>query len=141
MIFVRKVCNFSGSCSRVGGALAAQATAWRPQDGLRQRVQPLTGPMIDSAKPIKGGGCGSAVDGFRLRSTHPTHLVRSPYCVLATIGLPSMNLILFTFHEPPGAPLRSGSMVRRNSSPALSDLLVQPSRARALGLAASRFHG
>src|SRR6266436_2905095 len=78
--------------------------------------------------------------GFRFGSTHPTELLSPPHCVLATIGLPSMNLILLMFQAPPGAPLRSGSMVRRNSSPGLSDLLVQPSRASALGLPPSRFH-
>src|SRR6516164_1382734 len=55
------------------------------------------------------------------------------------IGLPSARLVLLTFQAPPGAPLRSGSIVILSWSPALSDLLVHPSRTRALGLPPSRF--
>ena len=56
-----------------------------------------------------------------------------------TIGCPLEKLVFFSDHEPPGAPERSGSIVILSSSPALSVLLDQPSRTRALGLAPSRF--
>ena len=49
------------------------------------------------------------------------------------IGRPSLNLVFPTDQEPPGAPLRSGSIVSCNSSPGFNVLLDHPSRTSALG--------
>src|SRR6266566_607397 len=103
----------------------------------RKRNPSVRVGRVELSRTRRGPPCVRPAHG---RSTHPTEPPSPPHCVLATIGLPSMNLILLMFQAPPGAPLRSGSMVRRNSSPGFSDLLVQPSRARALGLPPSRFH-
>src|SRR5215471_18797400 len=59
------------------------------------------------------------------------------YCE-TRIGCPSFSLVLLTDQEPPGAPLRNGSIVSFSSSPGLSVLLDQPSRTNALGAPPSR---
>src|SRR5713101_9985070 len=55
------------------------------------------------------------------------------------IARPSLNLILLACQEPPGAPLRSGSIVMTTSSPGLSVWLDHPSRVKRLGDCPSRF--
>ena len=54
------------------------------------------------------------------------------------IGRPSLNLVLPTDQEPPGAPLRNGSIVSCSSSPGFKVLLDHPSRTSALGAPPSR---
>ena len=49
------------------------------------------------------------------------------------IGRPSLNLVLPTDQEQPGAPLRNGSIVSCSSSPGFKVLLDHPSRTSALG--------
>src|SRR5258708_16843495 len=56
------------------------------------------------------------------------------------IDLPSLNLVVARLQEPPGAPLRNGSIVSTSSSPGLRVLEDMPSRARMLGEGPSRFH-
>ena len=51
-----------------------------------------------------------------------------------TIGLPSLKVAFFGVQAPPGAPLRSGSIISRTSSPGLSVLFDQPSQVKLLGL-------
>src|SRR5262245_5523292 len=59
------------------------------------------------------------------------------YCE-TRIGCPSLSLVLLTDQEPPGAPLRNGSILSFSSLPGLSVLLDHPSRTNALGAAPSR---
>jgi hypothetical protein len=49
------------------------------------------------------------------------------------IGLPSLNMTLFTLNTPPGALLRNGSIFKISSSPGFKVLAVQPPRGNALG--------
>src|SRR5262249_1271638 len=56
----------------------------------------------------------------------------------AATGFPSRNLICWVTQAPPGTPLRNGATLSLISSPGLSEVRVQPSRARALGLTPSR---
>src|SRR5215468_1852691 len=59
---------------------------------------------------------------------------------MTMIGVPSLYVVLCACQTPPGAPLRNGSTVIRNSSPGLSVWLDQPSHLRLLVLSPSRFH-
>src|ERR1700716_2932060 len=55
------------------------------------------------------------------------------------IGWPFLNLIFLDCHEPPGAPLRNGSIVIITSSFGLSVWLDHPSRDKRLGAGPSKF--
>src|SRR5438128_2585702 len=90
-----------------------------------------------AAKALHHTVSGPRIDLFRDQVKGKRPVLLCDYWALSF--LPSLNVVLATPQEPPGAPLRSGSTFMTSSSPGFRVLLDMPSRTRALGLPPSRF--